>query len=589
MKALMLWHRWSILLFASSPKPNLRCLNLSPEGQAAMNKKNIHQTYRIGFYIRVSTEEQAESPEGSLRSQEHRLREAVAYKNRNGNYGEVRGVFIDPGISAKNMKRPKLQELLAAVRNGEINLIMVTELSRLSRNTRDFIEMWDMMRAHGCRFLSLREDFDTTNAAGELVLFQLMNLAQFERRQTSERVEANIAARASRGLYNGGVVPLGYKIDPEKPGYLFVDPEAVETVRAAFKAMIHHGSVSQTAAWLNDNGFRPKKVTQGGGSHQRLSHFSVGNLHCILRNKAYIGIKSYNHRGESLEAKAVWEPIIDQVLFAKVQKKLEKNNYGRYKPSSDTRFPYTLTGVVVCKVCGEQMVGKSAHGNVGKVGYYEHSWSTRKDSTLKEKRHKCDPQRVPAKKLEPVVWDHLRRFLMDDGFVSTLMEKVRALNAEDPLKLERERVRAKISALESQLEGLAERIAELPKGISAGPLYKQMDKIQSRRTDFEAKLLSLGVDGTKSPVRIVDNLSLDNFRARYRDLLMKGLSETQQRLLVQKFIHKVEVGVDSVTIQFLVDKDHYAREQAVETSEQSGKNSTFDGSNMLTSGPQDWT
>ena len=118
-----------------------------------------------------------------------------------------------------------LQELLRAVRNGEVNLIMVTELSRLSRNTRDFIQMWDMMRVHGCSFLSLREDFDTTNAAGELLIMQLMNLAQFERRQTSERVEVNIAARAARGLYNGGLVPVGYRTIADKPGYLEVEEE----------------------------------------------------------------------------------------------------------------------------------------------------------------------------------------------------------------------------------------------------------------------------------------------------------------------------------------------------------------------------
>ena len=129
-----------------------------------MSKK--FQNYRIGLYIRVSTEEQAENPEGSIRNQEDRLRQAVDYKNRMGGFGEIQGVFVDPGISAKDMRRPKLQELLRAIRAKEIDLVMVTELSRLSRNTRDFIQMWDLMREHGCGFTSLREDFDTTTGAG---------------------------------------------------------------------------------------------------------------------------------------------------------------------------------------------------------------------------------------------------------------------------------------------------------------------------------------------------------------------------------------------------------------------------------------
>jgi site-specific DNA recombinase len=193
-----------------------------------------HQHYKIALYVRVSTEEQAENPEGSVKNREQRLREAVTYRNRNSFFGEITGVYIDAGISAKDMNRPKLQEMLRAIRNGEINLVMVTELSRLSRNNRDFLGMWDMMHEHGCRFMSLREDFDTTTAAGEMLLFQLVNFAQFERKQTSERVEANIAARAVRGLYNGGSIPIGYKRMPEKAGYLKVDEDAAATVKAAF-------------------------------------------------------------------------------------------------------------------------------------------------------------------------------------------------------------------------------------------------------------------------------------------------------------------------------------------------------------------
>lgn len=221
--------------------------------------------FKIALYIRVSTEEQAENPEGSIRNQEDRLRQAVDYKNRIGDFGQIVGVFTDAGISAKDMRRPKLQELLRAIRSKEVNLVMVTELSRLSRNSRDFIEMWDMMRSLGCGFTSLREDFDTTTAAGEMVLFQLMNLAQFEGRQTSERVEANIAARAARGLYNGGCVPVGYKTIPDKPGYLEIDEEMAKTVRAAFTAFLKEGALAPAAIWLNDNGYRLRKDMEGGG------------------------------------------------------------------------------------------------------------------------------------------------------------------------------------------------------------------------------------------------------------------------------------------------------------------------------------
>jgi site-specific DNA recombinase len=167
--------------------------------------------HKIALYVRVSTEEQASNPEGSIKSQEQRLRSHVQEKNREGNFGEIVAVYIDRARSGKDTNRRELQKLLRGVRKGEITLVLVSELSRLSRSIRDFSEIWELMRAHGCQFQSLREQFDTTTAAGEMVLFTIANIAQFERKQTSERIVANFIARAERGLSNGGAVPLGYQ------------------------------------------------------------------------------------------------------------------------------------------------------------------------------------------------------------------------------------------------------------------------------------------------------------------------------------------------------------------------------------------
>ena len=174
--------------------------------------------HKIAYYIRVSTEEQAENPEGSIRNQEERLKATVKLRNLDGNFSEVAGVYIDRGKSGKDTNRPELQRLLNDIQRGEITLLMVSDLSRLSRSIRDFCDIWEMMKACGCGFQSLRENMDTTTAAGEMVLFTLANLAQFERAQTAERVLANMQARAARGLYNGGRFPLGYGLLEEKRG-----------------------------------------------------------------------------------------------------------------------------------------------------------------------------------------------------------------------------------------------------------------------------------------------------------------------------------------------------------------------------------
>ena len=522
----------------------------------------ITNPFKIALYIRVSTEEQAENPEGSIRNQEDRLRQAVAYKNTHANFGKICGVYTDAGISAKDMRRPKLQELLRAIRQKEIDLVMVTELSRLSRNSRDFIEMWDMMRAHGCRFTSLREDFDTTNAAGELVLFQLMNLAQFERRQTSERVEANIAARAARGLYNGGPVPVGYKSIPEKPGYLEIEPEMAEMVRAAFTAFLREGCLAHAALWLNNNGYSLKKHIEGGGRFKRVGHFTVDNLQGMLRNKAYIGVKVYSVKDEAKESKAVWPAIIDEVTFQRVGKILDKNRR-HYKPHKKGKLPYLFTGVAHCASCGNAMSGKSATGNVGKVGYYEHVWATKRDSTLSKKMFKCDPHRVPSKILEPAVWEKVLSFATDPEFARKIFAKVKEQHKANPKRQDTERLKAKLHGVHSQVEALSERIAELPKGVNADPLYRQLAKLQGIQTEHEQSLVDLKNGGMTNFERIVGVDTFEDFSWHYRQLILKDLSVNEKKQFIQKFIKKVEVGIKTYKVHFIVDQEHYRRELAL--------------------------
>jgi site-specific DNA recombinase len=520
---------------------------------------------KIALYIRVSTEEQAENPEGSIRNQEDRLRQAVEYKNRIGDFGEIKGVFIDPGISAKDMRRPKLQELLRAIRAKEIDLVMVTELSRLSRNTRDFIQMWDLMREYGCGFTSLREDFDTTTAAGEMVILQLMNLAQFERRQTSERVEANIAVRAGRGLYNGGMIPVGYKKIPDRPGYLEIDKEMAVLVKAAFAAFLRDGSLAPAALWLNDHGYKMKRHMEGGGKLHRVGHFTVDNLQAILRNKAYIAVKSYSHKGQLKVAPAVWPPLIDEATFTRAGKILDKNRR-RYKPHKQGRFPYVLTGLCQCMKCKNPMPGKSATGNVGKVAYYEHSWATKRDSTLSKKLFQCDPHRVPAKKLEPLVQEKFKLLMTDQAFMKAILKKVKLHHQENPHRKDEERLKAKIFGINSQIEGLAERLAELPKTVSAMPIYKQMERLELIKKEHEEGLLGLKSTGTTSLDCIVDLNSFEDFASHYRKFVAHVATPKEQKQMMAKFIHKVEVGTESVKVHWIVDQDHFDRELALKRS-----------------------
>ena len=163
--------------------------------------------HNIGLYLRVSTDEQALRQEGSLDSQKHRLQAYVDIKNvQDASWGKVVDIYTDDGISAKDTNRPAFQRMMKDLRKGRINLILVTDLSRLSRNIKDFCVLLEDLKKSNAQFLSIKEQFDTTTAAGEMMVFNMINLAQFERKQTSERVSLNFHARAdsidSDGLVN---------------------------------------------------------------------------------------------------------------------------------------------------------------------------------------------------------------------------------------------------------------------------------------------------------------------------------------------------------------------------------------------------
>jgi len=223
---------------------------------------------RVALYTRVSTEMQANKEEGSLETQEARLRAAVMA--RAGEH-EIRHVFREEGVSGKSLDRPALQRMLDHVRKGDIDLIIVTRLDRLSRSLLDFYEMHRLFETMGVQFVSLNETFDTSSAVGRAMLKLVLVFAELEREQTAERTRLAIQARAERGLWNGGAPPLGY--DSLRQGKLDVNPAEADLVKAIFERYLTLRSAHRVATWLNAQGYRQKLYSsrrKGGDGRQGL-------------------------------------------------------------------------------------------------------------------------------------------------------------------------------------------------------------------------------------------------------------------------------------------------------------------------------
>ncbi len=507
---------------------------------------------RVGLYIRVSTEEQASNPEGSIKSQEQRLRMHLDLKNQENYLGEVTHVFTDTR-SGKDMSRRELQRLLNCIRAGEIDLLMVSELSRLSRSIKDFSQMWELMQEHDCGFLSLRENFDTTTAAGEMVLYTVANIAQFERKQTSERISANFMARAERGLYNGGSVPFGFSIDPEKPGYLIVNEAESPIVLECFKSYMSEGCLSKACKSLNERGVRLTRNKLNGGHKARLGHFTFDNLESILKNKSYLGLRVFKDRhGDEKISKAVWPAIVSQELFEKVEAKLKANRY-RYKSDSGSRFPFLLSGLCRCGTCGDRLPGKSAHGNGGKVPYYEHGWAMKRQACLTKKIFTCSPHRVQAKILEPLVWGEIEKLLHSPHFAKSLIDEATKFHQSQGHVTKVEKLRMKTKDLEIQLDALAEHLSKLPKGVSAHPIYNQMARIEELKNQTLTEIDEVSLDGKllDPPTSLK---SYEDFLANLRAVLRHSEGTELKTKLAHKLIHKVEVFPDRVRIYFKVGR-----------------------------------
>lgn len=494
---------------------------------------------KVALYIRVSTEEQARIQEGSLVSQRQRLNEYVDGQNRRTkNWGFVSGVYVDEGKSAKDMNRPEFQRMLQDLRLGKIDLILATELSRLSRSIRDFCELWDLFKKHNSSFVTLREQFDTTTAAGEMMVFNLINFAQFERKQTSERITANFKSRAERGLWNGGQLPLGYKRNPENPGKLLVDKSEAKTVRLIFKTFLDTGNLRETCIILNEQGFRTKAYTNQKGEPAGGNYFTVQSLHHLLTNSTFLGLREINKkRGDKTKVKAQWDGIIDKPTFAAVQKKLERNKR-KFKPDSWKTYPYPLTGIATCGECGKALNGKSAHGKNKKHHYYDHPRTLmgNGDGHL----HKCQIQRLRAPKVEELVLSSLKTLLTDQ---KRIKEGVRIYQKNklksSPLALNQiKSVTTELKQAESKEKNIISRISELPSGICAEPFYEKLKLVQNEIQ--EKQLIKVKLESQNQRVHLPASATELEERIKRVVSQLEATPVNQQRAIFEKVIQFAE-------------------------------------------------
>jgi site-specific DNA recombinase len=354
---------------------------------------------RCAIYTRKSHEEGLEQEFNSLDAQRAAC-EAYILSQKHEGWVPLPEMYDDGGISGATMERPALKRLLADIATGKIDTVVVYKVDRLTRSLGDFARIVDVFDANGVSFVSVTQAFNTTTSMGRLTLNMLLSFAQFEREVTGERIRDKIAASKQKGMWMGGLPPLGYEVKDRQ--LLVVEAEA-ETVRYIYRRYAALASVRLLQEELDRSGIVSKRRVDRFGRESGGKPLARGALYLMLQNRIYRG--EIVHKGASYPGEH--EAIIDEELWQEVQATLAQNRVER-EAGAKAAEPSLLAGLVYDDA-GERLVPTHANKKGTRYRYYV------SQSLIRCGRQKPTQPgwRVPAGDLEGLVEERIVSFLAD--------------------------------------------------------------------------------------------------------------------------------------------------------------------------------
>jgi len=442
----------------------------------------VAEPIRCAVYTRKSSDEGLEQSFNSLHAQREAC-EAYILSQKHEGWTLVPTAYDDGGFSGGSMERPGVKALMADIAAGLIDTVVVYKVDRLTRSLADFAKMVDLFDKHGVSFVSVTQAFNTTTSMGRLTLNVLLSFAQFEREVTGERIRDKIAASKAKGMWMGGVVPLGYDVVERQ--LVVSEPEAAQ-VRELFALYLSMKSVDDVIDYAAKIGIVSKyRVTQAGKASGG-TKLGRGTLYAILANPIYvgeIGHKGIRHPGQH-------QGIVDPAMFEKVQLLLEANRRKRRGTSTSANTPL-LSGLVID---GEKTRLTATHTNKDGRRY----------------RYYASPRlRIPAEELESLVVDAIKEHYASPAKLAKLLPALDLLSAS---------ILAKAADKASAL-GLA-------RGSKRRGLIQQLVTsvtVSDTAVTLALPLASIGVPGTASLI-----IPADVGRARARLTLVVPGSKTSR-------------------------------------------------------------
>jgi site-specific DNA recombinase len=268
-------------------------------------------------YTRKSSDDGLEQEFNSLHAQREAAAAYIKSQQHEG-WRLLAANYDDGGYSGGNLERPALKRLMADIRAGKVQTVVVYKVDRLTRSLSDFARLIELFEARGVSFVSVTQQFNTTTSIGRLMLNVLLSFAQFEREVTGERIRDKIAASKRKGIWMGGTPPIGYALKDQK---LLVDRQQVRVVRHIFRRYTALKSVAKLCRELEVQGYRTKPFTSVAGRCYGGKTFTRGHLYRILQNRVYLGEvihKDVAHPGEHAA-------IVERTLWDRVHRVMASN------------------------------------------------------------------------------------------------------------------------------------------------------------------------------------------------------------------------------------------------------------------------
>jgi site-specific DNA recombinase len=379
-----------------------------------MSRPEVKRKVRCAIYSRKSSEEGLELAFNSLDAQ----REACAAyidSQRHEGWLAIVDRFDDGGHSGGTLQRPALQRLIRDIEAGKVDTVVCYKIDRLSRSLTDFAKLVDVFERNSVTFVSVTQSFCTTTSMGRLTLNILLSFAQFERELAGERIRDKFAASRAKGLWMGGIPPLGYDVRDRK---LVVNQAEAELVRLIFRRFLDLGSALLLIRELNAQGHHTKSWTTQAGTFREGRPFDKGTLYKILRNRTYMGLAT--HKGQSYPGEH--EPIVDRATWDRVHEVLATNAKRRGNEAR-ARTPAPLKGLMRCTHCGSAMTPTHTRRRGRLYRYYVCLGASRRGYDT------CPVRSIAASEVESLVLGQVRRLFASPELVARTITAVRQENA----------------------------------------------------------------------------------------------------------------------------------------------------------------